>query len=124
MISQSIINLIKNSAEAIAVKHKNNQTGIIQIEMKDENKFIHIIITDNGCGLPIDDINKLTEPYFTTREKGTGLGLAVVKKITEDHNGKLFMENIINEQNEVLGARTLFTISKQLSLNNNAVVTK
>jgi two-component system nitrogen regulation sensor histidine kinase NtrY len=124
LISQSIINLIKNSAEAIAVKHKNNQTGIIQIEMKDENKFIHIIITDNGCGLPIDDINKLTEPYFTTREKGTGLGLAVVKKITEDHNGKLFMENIINEQNEVLGARTLFTISKQLSLNNNAVVTK
>ena len=82
------------------------------------------LITDNGCGLPIDDINKLTEPYFTTREKGTGLGLAVVKKITEDHNGKLFMENIINEQNEVLGARTLFTISKQLSLNNNAVVTK
>ena len=116
LISQVIINLIKNSAEAISIKHKNNPTGIIQINLNIESKFIRISISDNGCGLPVDDVNKLVEPYFTTRDKGTGLGLAVVKKIIDEHNGKLFIENIIDKENQLVGANASFTISKKLTL--------
>ena len=84
--------------------------------MNIESKFIRISISDNGCGLPVDDVNKLVEPYFTTRDKGTGLGLAVVKKIIDEHNGKLFIENIIDKENQLVGANASFTISKKLTL--------
>ncbi len=50
-------------------------------------------IEDNGKGLPIEQRERLTEPYVTTRAKGTGLGLAIVKKIMEDHGGELILED-------------------------------
>ena len=53
---------------------------------------IVIRIADNGTGLP-DDRARLFEPYVTTREKGTGLGLPIVKKIIEEHGGKLTLSD-------------------------------
>jgi len=50
-------------------------------------------ITDNGKGLPLENRDRLTEPYMTTRVKGTGLGLAIVKKIMEDHGGAFTLED-------------------------------
>jgi len=123
LISQVIINLIKNSTEAIITKYKNQDIGVIKIETKNENNSIVINIIDNGCGLDTDDINKLTEPYYTTRSKGTGLGLAVVKKIIDDHNGKLLLANIKDEENNILGTKAVITISKKLSLNKSTMET-
>ena len=92
MISQALTNLIKNAGEAIETK---TETGLspdskpeIRVRMTTTIKDAVIEISDNGIGLPADRA-RLFEPYVTTREKGTGLGLPIVKKIIEEHGGTL-----------------------------------
>jgi len=88
-ISQALINLLKNAAEAIAGSGKSDSGGLIGLVISHQNTTIDITITDNGCGLPVEARDRLTEPYVTTRSRGTGLGLAIVKKIVEEHGGTL-----------------------------------
>ena len=90
-ISRVIFNLIKNSIEGIQEKVKKNGdfTKIISIEIKDKNDYIALIITDNGTGFSTDIIKNITKPYFTTKAKGSGLGLSIVSKIINDHNGSI-----------------------------------
>ena len=96
MISQALTNLIKNAGEAIeSLQEKGAPEGhrpTIRIsgEMTGEEAVIRI--ADNGIGLP-EDRSRLFEPYVTTREKGTGLGLPIVKKIIEEHGGILSLED-------------------------------
>ena len=96
MISQALTNLIKNAGEAIeSLQEKGAPDGhrpTIRIsgEMTGEEAVIRI--ADNGIGLP-EDRSRLFEPYVTTREKGTGLGLPIVKKIIEEHGGLLTLED-------------------------------
>lgn len=89
-IHQVIINLLKNSEESI--ESSGNQ-GIIDVLFRIEGKKVMIEVLDNGTGFPLDIINKATEPYFTTRVKGNGLGLAIVQKIIADHQGQIFVGN-------------------------------
>ncbi|MGB1146781.1 MAG: ATP-binding protein [Alphaproteobacteria bacterium] len=96
LVSQSLINLIKNSAEALqaAIIDGHMQDGLIRVRLEqEENGSTVLTINDNGLGYPVDLLPKLAEPYVTTREKGTGLGLAIVKKIMEDHGGQLVLAN-------------------------------
>ena len=58
------------------------------------NKMLIISISDNGGGFPDNMLNMLTEPYVTTKTKGMGLGLAVAKKIVEDHDGFMQFYNL------------------------------
>ncbi len=88
MISQALINVIKNAAEAIEAVETKDRGRIDVNLLTRENKAILEII-DNGKGLPETDRQKLLEPYMTTREKGTGLGLPIVRKIIEDHGGTI-----------------------------------
>lgn len=92
MIAQALTNLIKNAGEAIeTLREKGAPEGHvpeIRIEMASEEGDSLIRIMDNGIGLPADRA-RLFEPYVTTREKGTGLGLPIVKKIIEEHGGQL-----------------------------------
>ncbi|WP_334062078.1 sensor histidine kinase NtrY-like [Limimaricola cinnabarinus] len=92
MITQALTNLIKNAGEAIeSVREKHGDEGyepVIRIEMSAGAAEARIIIADNGIGLP-EDRARLFEPYVTTRDKGTGLGLPIVKKIIEEHGGSL-----------------------------------
>ncbi|WP_205911983.1 PAS domain-containing sensor histidine kinase [Rhodobacter sp. SGA-6-6] len=92
MIAQALTNLIKNAGEAIeTLQEKGAPAGHvpeIRIEMTAEEGDSLIRIMDNGIGLPADRA-RLFEPYVTTREKGTGLGLPIVKKIIEEHGGQL-----------------------------------
>ncbi|NVO22906.1 PAS domain-containing sensor histidine kinase [Donghicola sp. B5-SW-15] len=96
MISQAMINLIKNAGEAIeSLKEKGVEEGFvpeIRIAMSVVGNRARIAISDNGIGLP-EDRARLFEPYVTTREKGTGLGLPIVKKIIEEHGGLLSLED-------------------------------
>jgi len=55
-----------------------------------------LAVEDNGRGFPVENRERLTEPYVTTRAKGTGLGLAIVKKIMEDHGGRLALQDSPN----------------------------
>ncbi|WP_415183999.1 ATP-binding protein [Phaeovulum sp.] len=92
MISQAVTNLIKNAGEAIeSLSEKGAPDGWIpevRIAMAATPAQVTITIADNGIGLPPDRA-RLFEPYVTTRSKGTGLGLPIVKKIIEEHGGTL-----------------------------------
>ena len=92
MIGQALTNLIKNAGEAIEeVREKQKPPGYspeIRVSLIAGEMFSTITIADNGTGLP-PDRSRLFEPYVTTREKGTGLGLPIVKKIIEEHGGTL-----------------------------------
>lgn len=91
--SQVILNILNNAKDAIVNK---GIAGEIIIDVFYENKFAVVKIKDNGEGIPKDILNKIFEPYFTTRsgEEGTGLGLYLSKVIIEEH-----MNGYINVQN-------------------------
>jgi len=90
-ISRVFFNLINNSIESIQEKSNKNGhfTKIIDIEIIDKNDYIAINITDNGIGFSTDTIKNITKPYYTTKAKGSGLGLSIVNKIINDHNGEI-----------------------------------
>jgi two-component system, NtrC family, nitrogen regulation sensor histidine kinase NtrY len=92
MIGQALTNLMKNAGEAIETyQEKGAPDGFIpeiRVDFQAGEEQVTIHIADNGTGLPPDRA-RLFEPYVTTREKGTGLGLPIVKKIIEEHGGTL-----------------------------------
>ena len=96
MLSQALTNLIKNGGEAIETYVEKQGAegfqGEIRVTLNIVDGSSVIRISDNGIGLP-EDRAKLFEPYVTTRDKGTGLGLPIVKKIIEEHGGTLLLEN-------------------------------
>ncbi|MEL7090343.1 MAG: PAS domain-containing sensor histidine kinase [Pseudomonadota bacterium] len=96
MISQALTNLIKNAGEAIATLEKkgapDGHAPRIEVTMTTGPAGARITISDNGIGLP-EDRARLFEPYVTTRDEGTGLGLPIVKKIIEEHGGTLTLED-------------------------------
>jgi two-component system nitrogen regulation sensor histidine kinase NtrY len=94
MIGQALTNLIKNAGEAIEEKREKTNypdfVSEIRVSLTASDTHSTIRIMDNGTGLP-PDRSRLFEPYVTTREKGTGLGLPIVKKIIEEHGGTLIL---------------------------------
>jgi two-component system nitrogen regulation sensor histidine kinase NtrY len=91
MIGQALTNLLKNAGEAIEARREKGEAGLvpeIRVALDVDETHATIRIADNGTGLPPDRA-RLFEPYVTTREKGTGLGLPIVKKIIEEHGGTL-----------------------------------
>lgn len=95
-LKQVLINLIKNSIEAIKIGN-----GIITIrEYKIEN-YITLNIEDNGIGMDKDTLNHLKEMFYTTKENGTGLGVALSNEIIEAHNGSLDYDSTINKGTKV-----------------------
>ncbi len=96
MLNQALTNLIKNAGEAIGtLKEKgapDNLAPQIKVAVSSDDAGTVITIADNGIGLP-EDRARLFEPYVTTRDEGTGLGLPIVKKIIEEHGGALTLED-------------------------------
>jgi two-component system, sporulation sensor kinase E len=101
-LKQVFINLIKNAVEAI------EDTGMVRVETSKSNDTAIIKIEDNGIGMDEEWISHLGEPFYSTKEKGTGLGLAVCKKIIERHKGKI-------TYNSEKGSGTTVIISLPLS---------
>ncbi|PKG23256.1 PAS domain-containing sensor histidine kinase [Niallia nealsonii] len=81
------INIVKNGIEVL------ENGGQIQVELTETEDSCHIMIQDNGNGISKELVARLGEPFFTTKEKGTGLGLMVCKRIIEDHKGKMEIES-------------------------------
>jgi two-component system nitrogen regulation sensor histidine kinase NtrY len=96
MISQALTNLIKNAGEATeTLRERGKHEGFIpeiRIALVLDGDQAVLRISDNGIGLP-EDRARLFEPYVTTRDKGTGLGLPIVKKIVEEHGGTLALRD-------------------------------
>ncbi|MCS7232097.1 MAG: ATP-binding protein [Elusimicrobiota bacterium] len=85
-IKQVIRNLINNAIDSM----KEKSEGKLTVKVFLEASFVCIEVSDTGCGIPQKDIGKIFEPFFSTKAKGTGLGLAVVRRIIEErHNGKI-----------------------------------
>ncbi len=92
LMERVLVNLIGNAAEAIGENRKTG--GDIFITARHVHKQIEITIVDNGPGIPADVIEKIFNPFFTTKHTGTGLGLAIVHRIIEGHGGTIRAENL------------------------------
>jgi two-component system nitrogen regulation sensor histidine kinase NtrY len=85
MISQVLVNLVKNSIEALA----NKKHGVISMKAFSNNGLLEILVSDNGQGIDEKYLNDIFVPFFTTKESGSGIGLALSRQIMHLHNGSL-----------------------------------
>ena len=92
-------NLIKNAVQACS----ETKTPRINIHVRMEKNAVMIDIKDNGCGITQDQLDKIFTPHFTTKSKGSGIGLSLTKQIIENHGGKISFKSSVNEG-------TVFTI--------------
>ncbi|AOZ87875.1 histidine kinase [Bacillus xiamenensis] len=87
-LKQVFLNILKNGIEAM-----DGVRGVIQVTSMLKNNQMMLIFEDQGKGIPEDEIAKLGEPFYTTKEKGTGLGLMMTIKIIESHGGTIRFES-------------------------------
>ncbi len=92
-IRRVFVNLIDNSVAALG-KESNPEIKVVT-RYDSDLKIARLTVADNGEGIPVSDRNRIFEPYYSTKEGGTGLGLPIVKRIIEDHSG--FIRAIANE---------------------------
>jgi PAS domain S-box-containing protein len=102
-LRQVIINLLENSQDAL----HGIQKPKIKICIKKKINGVELIFEDNGSGIPDEIIGRIFEPYVTSKKTGTGLGLAVVHKIIEEHDGTINIDRIKNS-----GTRVTITLSE------------
>ncbi|EMI09459.1 PAS domain-containing sensor histidine kinase [Anoxybacillus gonensis] len=86
-LKQVFINILKNAIEVMP------NGGTITVSVSSVEEGIRIAIRDEGSGIPKEKIKKLGEPFYTTKERGTGLGLMVSYKIIEEHHGRIDVES-------------------------------
>jgi signal transduction histidine kinase len=92
-IAQLFLNLLVNARDAL---EKNG--GEIEIKVDDDENNITLSVSDNGCGIPEENLEKIFEPLYTTKPegKGTGIGMYIVKNIVNEHNGSIKILSKIN----------------------------
>jgi signal transduction histidine kinase len=88
-LGQVFINLIRNSVEALS----GVSEPLVTITVTNDRGLISIVVQDNGPGIPADLAGKIWEPFQTSKDHGTGLGLYIVKKIVNEHKGTIEVEN-------------------------------
>jgi len=98
LMKQAFLNLINNASAAMS------GGGKLTIATRDAEREEIITVADTGKGISEEDFPKIFEPYFTTKEAGTGLGLTVVFKVVKEHKGEIYVESRVGEG-------TIFTIS-------------
>jgi len=88
LLRQVLVNLLDNAASAIS------REGTIAIAARTVGEDVVIEVEDNGVGLPTEDTETLVEPFFSTKGRGSGMGLAMVHRIVTDHGGSLELESL------------------------------
>ena len=112
-LCQVMINLIKNSIEAL------NETSnpAITVSTLIKNNDVEIVISDNGSGIKEENIKKISEPFFTTKKDGTGLGVSMSFEIIKSHSGA--MRYVSKSQK---GTKVIITLPLNKEFNNNCVL--
>ena len=87
-LKQVFYNIFKNALQAMP------DGGLLGIKLDEKNDFLFLEITDNGKGIQMDEIGNLSQPFYTTKEEGTGLGLVIVERILRDHGAEFGIESI------------------------------
>jgi len=120
MVGQALTNILKNAGEAVEARKalEPELKGRLIARLIVDERGATFEVEDNGVGLPKRGRDRLTEPYVTTREKGTGLGLAVVKRIMEEHGGEI----VLTDARETPGARAILVFPKTRHLQTDRVL--
>jgi PAS domain S-box-containing protein len=91
-LKQVFINILQNAIEAMP-----DDGNVLIIVKKEQSDKIQISFTDQGCGISEERISKLGEPFYSNKEKGTGLGLMISYKIIEEHQGRINVKSIVGQ---------------------------
>ena len=83
-LKQVFLNLVTN-----AVQVDGGAGGTITIETSADEDFVTVEVADDGPGIPASSIGKVFDPFFSTRDEGTGLGLTIVHRIIDEHDGHI-----------------------------------
>lgn len=89
LAEQAIINLIQNAMDAVEAR----QPAIIKVSVHQQNDHVRFTILDNGPGIHAQDLDKIFVPFFTTKEKGSGIGLALARQIAILHGGEISVQS-------------------------------
>jgi len=86
-LQQVLVNLVKNAMQAMT------SGGVLTLQTGETNEGVWVSVADTGGGIPQEQINRIFEPFYTTKKKGSGLGLMIVQRIVRAHNGRIELES-------------------------------
>ena len=86
-LQQVLVNLVKNATQAMTTG------GTLILQTGENSDGVWVSVTDSGGGIPQEQINRIFEPFYTTKKKGSGLGLMIVQRIVRAHNGRIELES-------------------------------
>ena len=90
-IQQVLVNLMKNASQAMTTG------GVLTLQTGENSDGVWVSVTDTGGGIPQEQINRIFEPFYTTKKKGSGLGLMIVQRIVRAHNGRIELESNVGK---------------------------
>jgi two-component system, sporulation sensor kinase E len=86
-LQQVLVNLVKNAAQAMTTG------GTLTLQTGENNDGVWVSVADTGGGIPQEQLNRIFEPFYTTKKKGSGLGLMIVQRIVRAHDGRIELES-------------------------------
>ena len=86
-LQQVLVNLVKNAVQAMTTG------GTLTLQTGENSDGVWVSVTDTGGGIPQEQINRIFEPFYTTKKKGSGLGLMIVQRIVRAHNGRIELDS-------------------------------
>lgn len=90
-MKQALVNLVKNAMQAMT------KGGVLTLRTGAGNEGVWMSVEDTGGGIPQEQINRIFQPFFTTKKKGSGLGLMIVQRIVREHGGRIELESRVGE---------------------------
>ena len=90
-LKQVLVNLIKNAMQAMPPQ------GTLTVRSGSTQEAVWMTVSDTGPGIPPEQLNRIFEPFYTTKNKGTGLGLLIVQRIIRDHGGRIELESTVGK---------------------------
>ena len=90
-IQQALVNLVRNALQAMT------KGGVLRLQTGQSSENVWVSVADTGSGIPADHVKRIFEPFYTTKKKGSGLGLMIVQRIVRDHGGGIELESRVDE---------------------------